>query len=98
VIDVTVPATPSITSTLDIGTHIVQSIDYSSLQQFIFLANINPANDDYNAVDVSVPASPSLLVSLNLDGTPYKLVYSSSLDKIFFASGSDTQELQIVSP
>lgn len=98
VIDVTTPASPLITSTLDIGTHILQSIDYSSLQQFVFFANTNPANDDYNAVDVSVPSSPSSLVSLNLDGTPYKLVYSSSLDKIFVASGSDTQELQVVSP
>ncbi|MBI4713621.1 prepilin-type N-terminal cleavage/methylation domain-containing protein [Candidatus Uhrbacteria bacterium] len=98
VIDVTTPTSPTITSYLDIGTHILQSIDYSSFWQSVFLANTNPANDDYNSVDVSVPATTVLQVSLNLDGTPYKLIYSSSLDKVFFASGSDTQELQVVSP
>jgi len=98
VINVATPASPSITSTLDIGTHILQSIDYSSVLQFTFFANTNPASDDDNAVDVNNPASPTLLTSLNLDGTPYKLVYSSSLDKVFVASGSDTQELQIIAP
>lgn len=98
VINVTTPSSPSITSYLDIGTHIMQSIDYSSYWQSVFIANTNPANDDYNSIDVSIPSSPALQVSLNLDGTPYQLVYSSGLDKVFFASGSDTQELQVISP
>lgn len=98
IIDVTTPATPSITSSMDIGTHVLKSIDYSSSWQLVFFANTNPANDDYDSVDVSIPGTPTLLTSLNLDGSPSKLIYSSSLDKVFIASGSDTQELQVVAP
>lgn len=98
VINTTTPTSPSITSTLDIGTHILKSIDYSPSANLIFFANKDPASDDYDSVDVSAPSSPALLTSLNLDGVPNKLVYDAGLDKVFIASGSDIQELQIVAP
>lgn len=98
IIDVTTPTSPTITSTLDIGTHIIKSLDYSAIANLAFFANKEPTSDDYDSVDVSVPASPALLTSLNLDGVPNKLVYESSSDKVYIVSGSDTQELQVVAP
>jgi hypothetical protein len=98
VINVTTPTSPTMTSSLDIGTHILKSLDYSSSVNLVFIANKNPANDDYYSVDVTAPESPALLTSLNLNGEPNKLVYESSADKIYMVSGSDTQELQVIAP
>lgn len=98
IIDVTTPTSPSITSSFDIGTHILRSLDYSASSDLVFFANRNPASDDYATVDVSTPASPALLTSLNLDGVPNKLIYESSSDKVYIVSGSDSQELQVISP
>lgn len=98
VINVTTPSSPSITSTLDIGTHIIKSLDYSSSANLVFFANKEPTSDDYDSVDVSIPSTPTLLTSLNLNGEPNKLVYESSSDKVYMASGSDTQELQVIAP
>ncbi len=97
-INTTTPTSPTITSTLDIGTHILRSLDYSASADLVFFANKNPASEDYATVDVSTPASPTLLTSLNLDGVPNKLVYESSSDKVYIVSGSDSQELQVISP
>lgn len=98
IINVTTPASPFIISTLDIGTHIIKSLDYSASSSLVFFANKEPSSDDYDSVDVSVPASPTLLTSLNLNGEPNKLVYESSSDKVYMASGSDIQELQVIAP
>lgn len=98
VINVTTPTSPSITSTLDLGTHILKSLDYSASANLVFFANKNPASDDYDSVYVSTPSTPVLLTSLNLDGEPNKLVYESSSDKVYMASGSDIQELQVIAP
>ncbi|MFA6028026.1 MAG: hypothetical protein WC752_03810 [Patescibacteria group bacterium] len=98
VINTTTPTVPSITSTVDIGTHVLKSLDYSALWQLVFLANVNPVNPDYYSIDTSVPATPVLLTSLNLDGVPGKLVYDTTSDIVYMASGSDTQELQCIAP
>lgn len=98
IIDVTTPSTPSIKSTLDIGTHILQSMDYDSALNFVFFANTAPGAEDYQVIDVSDPLNPSLLNNLNLNGTPYKLVYSSTKDNVMIASGYDLCELQIITP
>ncbi len=97
-INITTPTSPSITSTLDIGTHILKSLDYSASANLVFVANKDPASDDYYAIDVSIPGSPALLTSLNLSGEPNKLVYESGADKVYVASGSDSEELQVISP
>lgn len=98
IINITTPASPSITSTLDVGTHILKSIDYSADANLVFVANKNPASDDYYTIDVSTPLSPTLLTSLNLDGVPNKLVYDLNADKVYMVSGSDNQELQVIAP
>ena len=95
---VTPPASPTIISTLDIGTSIIKSLDFSVSANLVFFANRNPSSDDYNTVDVSTPATPVLLTSLNLNGEPYKLVYETSSDKVYVASGSDIEELQVITP
>ncbi len=97
-INVTTPASPTIISTLDIGTSIIKSLDFSVSANLVFFANRNPSSDDYNTVDVSTPATPVLLTSLNLNGEPYKLVYETSSDKVYVASGSDIEELQVITP
>lgn len=98
IIDVTNPLSPAIKSTLDIGTHYLQSMDYSDALKFIFFSNTAPAAEDYQAIDVSNPLSPVLLNNLNLNGTPYKLVYSITKEMVMIASGYDACELQIISP
>lgn len=98
IINVSTPTTPSITSTLDIGSHILKSIDYSESTDLVFLANKEPSSDDYQSIDVSVLATPTLLTSINLNGEPNKLVYESVADKIYIASGSDSEELQVITP
>lgn len=98
IIDVTTPASPVIKSTLDIGTHILQSMDYDDSAKFVFFANTAPGAEDYQVIDVTDPLNPALLNNLNLNGTPYKLVYSSAKDAVMIASGYDSCELQIISP
>lgn len=98
IIDVTNPLSPSIKNTLDIGTHILQSIDFDPTTNFVFFANTAPGAEDYQVIDVSDPLNPTLLSNLNLNGTPYKLVYSAAKDNIMIASGYDACELQIISP
>ena len=96
VINVTTPASPVITSTLDLGTHVLKSMDYSASANLVFIANFEPTSEDYFAVDVATPSTPTQLTILNLNGVPNKLVYESSSDKVYIASGSDIQELQVV--
>ncbi|MBI2645180.1 prepilin-type N-terminal cleavage/methylation domain-containing protein [Candidatus Uhrbacteria bacterium] len=98
IINVTDPLAPSITSTLDIGTHVLQSIDYDSNLMFVFFANTAVGVEDYQVIDVSTPSTPTLLTNLNLQGTPYKLTYSLTKDVVMIASGYDSCELQIISP
>ncbi len=98
IIDVTNPLSPSINSTLDIGTHILQSMDYDDTLKYVFFANTAPGADDYQVIDVTNPLSPVLLNNLNLNGTPYKLVYSVTKDAVMIASGYDSCELQIIAP
>ncbi|MBI4252912.1 prepilin-type N-terminal cleavage/methylation domain-containing protein [Candidatus Uhrbacteria bacterium] len=98
IIDTTTPTSPSIVSTLDVGTHILQSIDYNDALKFVFFANTATGAEDYQVIDVSNPAAPTLLTNVNLNGTPYKVVYSSAKDAVMIASGYDSCELQIISP
>jgi len=98
IIDTTTLTSPSITSYLDIGTLVLKSIDYSADANLVFFSNKNPAEDDYNTIDVSTPSTPTLLTSVNLDDEPNKLVYEPIADKVYIASGSNTQELQIIAP
>lgn len=98
IIDVTTPGSPTIKSTLDIGTHILQSMDYDPTTKFVFFANTAPGSEDYQVVDVNDPLNPVLLNNFNLNGTPYKVVYSSTKDAVMIASGYDSCELQIISP
>lgn len=97
-INITNPLAPSIQSTLDIGTHTLQSIDYDDGLTFVFFANTASGVEDYQVIDVSNALSPALLTNLNLNGTPYKLVYSATKDAVMIASGYDACEVQIISP
>lgn len=98
VIDVTTPAAPTLTATLDDGTVNMQSFDYSSAAALVFTVSADSSRNDYRALDVTTPASPSLLTVLNLANVPYQLVYSESLDKVFVASGDDDGELAVIAP
>lgn len=98
IISVATPTSPSITSSLDVGTHILKSMDFSATNNLVFFANKEPTSDDYDSIDVNIPVTPTLLTSLNLNGEPNKLVYESGSDKVYVASGSDIEELQVIAP
>lgn len=98
VIDATTPSSPTLTSTLDVGTLSLNSLDYATTTQLVFLVANSPTENDYYAIDVADLSNPALLTNLALIGVPAKLVYGPQADKVFIASGADTEELECVAP
>jgi hypothetical protein len=96
VIDISTPASPTLTGTLEIGFNVL-SLGFATSTSYAFLASSDTAND-FTSVDATSPAAPAVLGQLNLSDAPADLVYSPVLDRNFITGSSDTEELQIIAP
>ncbi len=93
---VAVPAAPSLLSTLELGAN-ARSLDADQTSGYVFTATDDNALD-LKIINASNPSAMALLGQLNIDNSPLRLVYSSTQDRVFVASSSNTEEFQIAKP
>ncbi len=96
-IDITIPSSPALVSTAEIGSNVTDvQFDTST----IFLAT-NNGTQDFITLDGSnlnsLPALPPL-GQLDISNSPSEIIYEPTLTRVFVASTSDTEELEIIKP
>lgn len=93
IIDISNPASPGVVGTYNapgnangLGIYVVGTTAY--------LTRANSADNEFFIINVTTPATPSLIGSLNLGASAYEVAVSGNY--AYIASGSNSQELQVV--
>ncbi|EKD96497.1 MAG: LVIVD repeat-containing protein [uncultured bacterium] len=100
-INISSPTSPTIADTAEI---VDSAIDLSFGNELIFIATDNNSSDllIIDGSDLDNISDISLLTPalgfLNVSNSPQKILYESLLDRLFIASSSDNNELEIIRP
>lgn len=99
VLDVTTPATPTLTSTLEIGSDLISmDLATSTNPSPMLMAATSDATGDFKAIDATISTAAEIFGFLDISNSPAEIVYSSGRDRVFIASSANTEELQIIKP